>query len=71
MKIDELRNLSGEDLLVKLASIKEELGKLNYQKVIGQIEKPHQFKMLKKTIARIKTLLREREPSLSKEGKKA
>lgn len=66
MKIDELRNLSAEDLLVKLASLKEELGKLNYQKVIGQIEKPHQFKMLKKAIARIKTLLKEKELSLSK-----
>ncbi len=66
MKIDELRNLSEEDLLVKLASVKEELGKLNYQKVIGQIEKPHQFKIFKKTIAKIKTLLREKELSLSK-----
>ncbi|MFH1691911.1 MAG: 50S ribosomal protein L29 [Candidatus Omnitrophota bacterium] len=63
MKIDDLRNMSKDDLLVKLASIKEELGKLNYQKVIGQIEKPHQFKMLKKTIARIKTLLNEKEMS--------
>lgn len=69
MKIDELRNLSEEDLLVKLAATKEELGKLKYQKVIGQIEKPHQFKMLKKSIARIKTLLKEKELSLSKEGK--
>lgn len=63
MKIDDLRNLSKEDLVIKLASIKEELGKLNYQKVIGQIEKPHQFKMLKKAIARIKTLLNEKEVS--------
>lgn len=59
MKIDELRNSSKEDLLVRLGSMKEELGKLNYQKIIGQIEKPHQFKLIKKTIARIKTLLNE------------
>lgn len=62
MKIDELRNLSKEDLLVRLGSMKEDLGKLNYQKIIGQIEKPHKFKLIKKTIARIKTLLNEGKP---------
>ena len=66
MKLAELKNLSKEDLSVKLASIKEELSKLNYSKRIGQVNKPHQFKAMRRTIARIKTLLREEE--LSKKG---
>lgn len=66
MKLVELRNLSREDLLLKLASCKEELAKLNYLRVVGQVDKPHQFKALHKTIARIMTLLR--EPKSSKKG---
>ncbi len=63
MKLTELRNLSREDLSLKLASSKEELGKLNYLKVVGQVDKPHQFKTVRRTIARIKTLLKESESS--------
>jgi ribosomal protein L29 len=61
MKLQELRNLAKEDLFLKLASCKEALGKLNYLKVVGQVDKPHQFKALRRTIARIKTLLKEPE----------
>lgn len=60
-KIGELRNLSKEDLIVKLASSKEELSKLNYFKNVGQVDKPHQFKALRRRIARISTLLKESE----------
>jgi len=63
MKIAELRNMSPEDLSVKLASCKEELGKLQYLKTIGQADKPHRFKELRRTIARIHTLLNEPEAS--------
>jgi len=61
MKLGELRNLNKDDLLVKLASSKEELGKLNYLKIVGQVDKPHKFRALKRTIARIHTLLKESE----------
>ncbi|MBI5873276.1 MAG: 50S ribosomal protein L29 [Candidatus Omnitrophica bacterium] len=57
MKVAELKNLSKEDLSVKLAGLKEELSKLNYSKGIGQVQKPHQFKSIRRTIAQIKTLL--------------
>jgi len=60
-KIGELRNLSKEDLIVKLAASKEEMSKLNYFKNVGQVDKPHQFKLLRKRIARISTLLKEAE----------
>ncbi len=61
MKLAELKNLSKEDLSIKLGSLKEELSKLNYLKRVGQVEKPHQFKSIRKTIAQIKTLLRQDE----------
>ncbi|HQP91758.1 MAG TPA: 50S ribosomal protein L29 [Candidatus Omnitrophota bacterium] len=66
MKLAELKNLSKEELSSKLASTKEELSKLNYLKRVGQVEKPHQYGALRKTIARIKTLLRQDE--LAKKG---
>ena len=67
MKLQELRNSSKEDLLVKLGNCKEDLSKLNYLKNSGQIDKPHRFKILRKTIARINTLLK--EALAGKEGK--
>jgi large subunit ribosomal protein L29 len=67
MKLQELRNLSKEDLSQKLANCKEELAKLSYLKISGQIDKPHRFKILRKSIARINTLLK--EVSADKEGK--
>lgn len=63
MKTSELRNLSKEELSAKLAGIKEELGKLHYLKLAGQVDKPHQFKILRKAVARINTLLNEKQPS--------
>jgi large subunit ribosomal protein L29 len=66
MKCEELRNLSKEDLIAKVASFKEELSKLNYMKHAGQVDKPHRFKELHRNIARIKTLLNEK--NISKKG---
>ena len=56
MKLADLKQMSQEELASKLYSCKEELGKLNYQKRIGQVDKPHRFKELRRTIARIHTL---------------
>ena len=66
MKISDLRVLSKDDLIVKLAATKEELNKLNYVRLAGQVDKPHRFKSLRKTIAQIETLLH--EPESSKKG---
>jgi large subunit ribosomal protein L29 len=57
VKISELRALSKEELLVKEKSLKEELSKLNLQRYAGRVEKPHLFSLVKKDIARVKTLL--------------
>lgn len=66
MKTKELRDLSPEDLTQKEKTFKEELFKLNYQRRFGRVEKPHRFKQLKKDIARIKTLLKEKEVEKNK-----
>lgn len=61
MKIQELRNLSKEELLQKEKSLKEELHKLNLQRYGGRVEKPHLFSQIKRDIARIETILNEKK----------
>ena len=65
MKIGELRELSEEELESKEAEIKDQLFKLKFQHELGQLENAMKLKSIKKDIARIKTILREK-----KEGKK-
>lgn len=61
MDIKDIRKLSEEDLLKKLTEIKEELFSLRFQAATGNLEKPHRVKQLRHAVARIKTVLRERE----------
>ena len=57
MKVTEIRNLSVEELEAKL---KEELFNLRFQHAINQLENPHKIADVKKDIARVKTLLNEK-----------
>jgi large subunit ribosomal protein L29 len=61
VKIQELRVLSKEELLQKEKGLKEELFKLNLQRYGGRVEKPHMFSLLKRDIARLKTILNEKK----------
>jgi large subunit ribosomal protein L29 len=61
MKAKELRKLSNEELKEKLKELKQKLMKLRFQNEIGGLEKPSEIKATKKDIARILTILRERE----------
>ncbi len=61
MKTKELRNLTREELLQKEKAIKEELFKLNMQRYGGRVDKPHMFSLLKRDVARIKTILTEKQ----------
>lgn len=61
MKTQELRSLSKEELLQKEKSLKDELYKLNMQRYGGRVEKPHMFSLLKRDIARLKTILNEKK----------
>lgn len=60
MKAAEIRNLTEEELKQKLHTLKEELFKLNIQRKMGRVEKPHMIGNLRKDIARIKTILKEK-----------
>ncbi len=61
MKAKELRKLSNEELQEKLKELKQKLMKLRFQNEIGGLEKPSEIKATKRDIARILTILRERE----------
>ncbi len=60
MKTNELRNLTTEELTKKVTECKEELFNLRMQKATGMLEKPSRIKELRKTVARINTILNER-----------
>ncbi len=66
MKTKELRILSSEELIQKEKNLKKELFELNYQRKIGRVDKPSRFKLIKTDIARILTILKEREKDGSK-----
>ncbi|MFC1409130.1 50S ribosomal protein L29 [Streptacidiphilus sp. N1-12] len=57
----ELRELDGEGLVAKLREAKEELFNLRFQAATGQLDNHGRLKLVKKDIARIYTLMRERE----------
>lgn len=61
MKNNELRNLSTEELNKKISEYKEELFNLRFSQATGNLEKPSRIKELRKLVARIKTIIRERE----------
>ena len=60
MKAKELRGLSSDELNQKAKAFKKELFNLNYQRKMGNVEKPAQFRIIKRDIARVATILRER-----------
>lgn len=61
MKISEVRELSTEELNTRVYSLKEQLFNLRRKKAVGQIENPSELKRVRKDIARIYTVLKERE----------
>jgi len=61
MKPQELSSLSKEELLEKEKGLYAELAKLNTQRYTGNVEKPHKFALVKKDIARIRTILNEKK----------
>ena len=61
MEIAEIRKMSSEDLKRKITAKKEELFTKRMQASSGTLEKPVELKMLRKEIARMKTVLKERE----------
>jgi large subunit ribosomal protein L29 len=58
---NELRELSDDDLVIRLTETKDELFKLRFQHVTGQLENSSRLSELRKDIARLNTVLRQRE----------
>ncbi|HBF44825.1 MAG TPA: 50S ribosomal protein L29 [Clostridiales bacterium] len=61
MKAKEIREMTNNELLSKLDSLKEELFNLRFRHATGQLENPLTLSLVRKDIARIKTEIRERE----------
>ena len=61
MKTNEMRKLSTEEINKKIAESKEELFNLRMKQATGTLEKPARLNELRKDVARMKTILKERE----------
>ena len=61
MKANEIRGLSADELNAKLADLKKDLFMLRMQHATNQLDNPLKLAEVKKDIARIKTVLREKE----------
>lgn len=61
MKVEEIREMSAEEQVEKIQSLKEELFNLRFQHATGQLENPMRIREVKKSIAQIKTIHREVE----------
>ena len=64
----ELRNLSDDELVAKLLESKEELFNLRFQAATGQLESHGRLRAVRKDIARIYTIMRERELGITPVG---
>ena len=60
MKAKEIREMTSEELNAKLKELKEELFNLRFQHAINQLENPHRIVEVKRDIARVMTVLREK-----------
>jgi len=61
MKARELREMSKDELLARLNELKEELFNLRTDKAMGRLGQPHRFKLVRREIARVLTILKEKE----------
>ena len=69
MKPQEIRKLSEEEIRVKLADSREELMKLRFQQVTGQLTDTNRLRQLRRDIARFETILNEQpQPAAVQEG---
>ena len=61
MKLNDIKNLTTEELITKEQELKAELFNLRFSHATGNLVNPMQLHNLKKDIARVKTIIRERE----------
>jgi large subunit ribosomal protein L29 len=61
MKVAEVRDLDVDELRQRAKDLDDQLFRLRIQKSMGQVEAAHKLKALRRDLARVKTVLRERE----------
>jgi len=61
MKASEIRELTTEEIVARIQEDEEELGRLRLNHAISSIERPSEIQQLRRTVARLKTILHERE----------
>jgi large subunit ribosomal protein L29 len=61
MKVVEIRDLAVEELRQRVHDYDDQLFRLRIQKSMGQLEAAHKLKALRRDLARVKTVLREKE----------
>ena len=59
--VQDIRSIETKDLLVKVEEFKKEVFSLRFQQATGQLENTARIKEVRKSIAKIKTVIRERE----------
>ena len=61
MELNKMREMTDAELAAELEKMKKELFNLRFQHVTGQLENPLQMREVRKNIARVKTIMREKE----------
>jgi len=61
VKVSEIREMTNEELIQKITDSKDELFRLRFQLATGQLDNGMKIREVKRRIARLKTILRERE----------
>ena len=61
MKTKEIRDLTNDELVKKIADLKGELFNLRFRLATGQLDNPMGIKDVKRTLAKVQTIIRERE----------
>ncbi len=68
MKTEEIRKMSVEEMQAKVADMREELMKLRFQQVTGQLTDTSHLRSLRRDIARMETIFNERTRKTAQEG---
>ena len=71
MKVTELRDMTADQLQAKLKELKSELFNLRFQHAINQLDNPHKIVETRKSIAKVLTVLREKELAQTENGSEA
>ena len=61
MKVTDIRELTADDIRVRVKELDDQLFRLRLQKSMGQLEAPAKVRDVRKDLARMKTILREKE----------